>query len=132
MIKRLYRLPRKSLVTIFKAFFRHLIDYGDIICDRPWHDACALACTCPITCAGDEKPTNIKLHELILSKQNSQQLLYNIINFKLILLTLLFNSLFFQANLHCSYFLLPDIFSIVTQWGFCKCFIKKDKDRYLW
>ena len=28
-------MPRKSLITISKAFLRHLIDYGDIIYDQP-------------------------------------------------------------------------------------------------
>ena len=32
--KRRYSLPRKSLVTIYKAFLRPLIDYGDIIYDK--------------------------------------------------------------------------------------------------
>ena len=44
----------------------------------------------------------------------------NRVNFKLILQTLLFKSLFSKTNLNCSYILLLDIFSIVTQWGFCK------------
>ena len=36
VIKKLrYSLPRKSLVTIYKAFLRPLIDYGDIIYDQP-------------------------------------------------------------------------------------------------
>ena len=30
-----HSLPRKSLLTIYKAFFRLLIDYGDIIYDQP-------------------------------------------------------------------------------------------------
>ena len=30
-----HSLPRKSLLTIYKAFFRPLIDYGDIIYDQP-------------------------------------------------------------------------------------------------
>ena len=35
VIKRLrYSLPRKSLITIYKAFLRPLIDYGDIIYDQ--------------------------------------------------------------------------------------------------
>ena len=54
---------------------------------------------------------NIKLRELISPAQNSQKLVQNILiditnNFKLILLTLLFKSLFFKTNLNCSYFLL--------------------------
>ena len=32
-------MPRKSLITIHKAFLRHLIDYGDIICDQPQNDS---------------------------------------------------------------------------------------------
>ena len=36
VIKKLrYSLPRKSLLTIYKAFLRPLIDYGDIIYDQP-------------------------------------------------------------------------------------------------
>ena len=28
-------MPRKSLLTIYKAFLRPLVDYGDIIYDQP-------------------------------------------------------------------------------------------------
>ena len=36
VIKKLrYSLPRKSLITIYKAFLRPLTDYGDIIYDQP-------------------------------------------------------------------------------------------------
>ena len=36
LIKKLrYTLPRKSLITIYKAFLRPLTDYGDIIYDQP-------------------------------------------------------------------------------------------------
>ena len=43
------------------------------------------------------------------------------INFKLILLTFeLFKFLIFKTNLNCSYVVLLNIFSIDTQWGFCK------------
>ena len=36
VIKKLrHNLPRKSLVTIYKAFLRPLTDYGDIIYDQP-------------------------------------------------------------------------------------------------
>ena len=36
VIKKLrYSLPRKSLITIYKAFLRPLLDYGDIIYDQP-------------------------------------------------------------------------------------------------
>ena len=45
---------------------------------------------------------------------------HNRVNFKLILLTLLFKSLFFKTNLNCSYFLLPDIFC-----KFCKYVLSK-------
>ena len=39
-IKKLrYSLPRKSLITIYKAFIRPLIDYGDIIYDQPQNDS---------------------------------------------------------------------------------------------
>ena len=35
VIKKLrYSLPRKSLITIYKAFLRSLIDYGDIFYDH--------------------------------------------------------------------------------------------------
>ena len=40
------------------------------------------------------------------------------IHYKLILLTLLFKSLFFITNLNCSYVLLLNIFSVITQLGF--------------
>ena len=30
-----YSLPQKSLLTIYKAFLRSLVDYGDIIYDQP-------------------------------------------------------------------------------------------------
>ena len=42
---------------------------------------------------------------------------FNRINFKLILLTLLFKSFFLKTNLNWSYVLLLDIFSIITQWA---------------
>ena len=32
-------MPRKSLVTIHKAFLRPLIDYGDIIYDQPQNES---------------------------------------------------------------------------------------------
>ena len=39
VIKRLrHSLPRKSLLSIYKAFFRPLIDYGDIIYDQPQNE----------------------------------------------------------------------------------------------
>ena len=44
--------------------------------------------------------------------------LFNRIHYKVILLTLLFKSLFFITNLNCSYVLLLDIFSVVTQLSF--------------
>ena len=60
------------------------------------------------------------------SKAHPEFILIDItVNFKLILLSLLFKSLFFKTNLNCSYFLLLDIFSIVTQWGFCKYVLSK-------
>ena len=37
--KRRYSLPRKSLITIYKAFLRPLIDYGDIIYDKPQNES---------------------------------------------------------------------------------------------
>ena len=40
VIKKLrHTLPRKSLITIYKAFLRPLIDYGDIIYDQPNSDS---------------------------------------------------------------------------------------------
>ena len=40
VIKKLrYSLPHKSLVTIYKAFLRPLIDYGDIIYDQPQNES---------------------------------------------------------------------------------------------
>ena len=40
VIKKLRRyLPRKSLITIYKAFLRPLIDYGDIIYDQPENES---------------------------------------------------------------------------------------------
>ena len=40
LIKKLtYNLPRKSLVTIYKAFLKPLIDYGDIIYDQPQNES---------------------------------------------------------------------------------------------
>ena len=40
VIKKLrYNLPRKSLITIYKAFLRPLIDYGDIIYDQPQNES---------------------------------------------------------------------------------------------
>ena len=39
-IKKLrHNLPRKSLVTIYKAFLRPLIDYDDIIHDQPQNES---------------------------------------------------------------------------------------------
>ena len=34
-----YSLPPKSLVTIYKAFLRLLIEYGDIIYDQPQNES---------------------------------------------------------------------------------------------
>ena len=40
LIKKLHHsLPRKSLITIYKAFLRPLIDYGDIIYDQPQNES---------------------------------------------------------------------------------------------
>ena len=40
VIKKLrHSLPRKSLLTIYKAFLRPLIDYGDIIYDQPQNES---------------------------------------------------------------------------------------------
>ena len=32
-------LPRQSLVTVYKAFLRPSLDYGDIICDQTYNDS---------------------------------------------------------------------------------------------
>ena len=34
-----YSLPRKSLITIYKALLRPLPDYGDIIYDQPHNES---------------------------------------------------------------------------------------------
>ena len=34
-----YSLPRKSLITMYKAFLRPLIDYGDIIYDQHQYES---------------------------------------------------------------------------------------------
>ena len=40
VIKKLrYSLPRKSLITIYKALLRPLLDYGDIIYDQPYNES---------------------------------------------------------------------------------------------
>ena len=40
VIKKLrHSLPRKSLITIYKAFFRPLIDNGDLIYDQPQNES---------------------------------------------------------------------------------------------
>ena len=40
VIKKLrYNLPHKSLITIYKAFLRPLIDYGDVIYDQPQNES---------------------------------------------------------------------------------------------
>ena len=107
--------------------------------NRPWHDAQAIACACTITCANKEKEglggqwkacPKVKLHGLISLWKilNYSRIHFNGFNrshFKLILLTLLFKSLFFKTNLNCCCILLLDIFSIIMQWGFCKYFLSK-------
>ena len=40
IIKLRHNLPRKSLVTVYKAFLRPLIGYGDIIYDQPQNESC--------------------------------------------------------------------------------------------
>ena len=79
-------------------------------------------------------PPKVKLCGLISPAQNSNSLSrictnwFKRINFKLILLNLLFKSLLFKISLNCSYVLLIYIFSIITQWVSIKnVFIKKDK-----
>ena len=104
---------------------------------RPQHVVWVIACVCAITHTNHEKGSlcgwwkahpNIKLRGLLKILNSLSRIYfnwYNRVNFKLILLTLLFKSLFFKTNLNCSYFLLLDIFSIVTQWGFCKYVLSK-------
>ena len=67
VIKKLrYSLPRKSLITIYKALLRPLLDYGDIIYDQPHKESVcekvesvqykvALAITCAIQGTSREK-----------------------------------------------------------------------------
>ena len=102
---------------------------------RPWLDAQVIPHTHAITRTNQKKGglsgwwkahPKVKLHGLILPVKilNSlSRIHYNWfkrINFKMILLTLLFKSLFFfKINLNCSYVWLLDMFSTVMQWGFC-------------
>ena len=40
VIKKLrHSLPQKSLLTIYKSFLKHLIDYGDTIYDQPQNES---------------------------------------------------------------------------------------------
>ena len=40
IIKKLcHSLPRKSLITVCKAFLRHIIDYGDVIYEQPQNES---------------------------------------------------------------------------------------------
>ena len=88
---------------------------------RPWHDAWAISRPHPnISYMSWYSPCKI-----LCSSSRIYFNRYNRINFKLILLTLLFKSLIFKTNLNCSCFLLLDIFSIVMQWGFCKYVLSK-------
>ena len=34
-----HSLPRKSLITVCKAFLRHTIDYGDVIYEQPQNES---------------------------------------------------------------------------------------------
>ena len=85
---------------------------------RPWHDAPAIARTLAITRANEKgglggrwkaRP-NISCMgwycppKILNSLSRIYFNWYNRINFKLILLTLLFKSLFFKKNLNCSFF----------------------------
>ena len=83
-------------------------------------------------CVGDEKPALIwncvswyRPRKILKDSSRIYFNWFNRLNFKLILLTLLFKSLFLKSNLNCSYFLLLEIFSIVMQWGFCKYVLSK-------
>ena len=60
------------------------------------------------------------LHKILNCSSKIHFSWFNIIYFKLILLTLLLKSLFFNKNLNCSYVMLLDIFSVIMQWDFCK------------
>ena len=40
IIKKLcHSLPRNSLITVCKAFLRHIIDYGDVIYEQPQNES---------------------------------------------------------------------------------------------
>ena len=83
------------------------------------------------TCMDNEKPTLIKsysgwYHPPKVLNSSSRIYFYwnNTINFKLILLTLLFKFLFFLKKiLTAAFFWL--LFSIIMQWGFCKYVLSK-------
>ena len=104
--------------------------------NRPWHDAVPVLSPAQIkkkeSWAGNEKPAQrqscvgwYRLHKIVNSSSRIHFNWFNRIHFKLILLTLLFKSLFFKTNLNYSYNLLLDIFSFITQWGFCKYVFSK-------
>ena len=68
-----------------------------ICCSRPWHDLWVIAWVCAIICASQEYlPCKIQ--------NGLSRIHFNWFN--LILLTLLFKSLFFKTNLNCSNVLL--------------------------
>ena len=49
-------LPRKSLITIYKAFFKPLIDYGDIIYEQPQNESfCEKQYKAALAIAGADK-----------------------------------------------------------------------------
>ena len=77
-------------------------------------------------CAGWYRPFKI-LNSSSRSYFNS----FKGIDFKLILLTLLFKSLFFKTNLNCSFFVTWYIFNSYSMGLLQICFLKKYKDRYL-
>ena len=107
---------------------------------RPWHDARAIAHTRAITRGNQENGgldgrlkahPKVKLrglispHKILNISSRIHFDWFNRIHFKFILLTLLFKYLFFETNLNCSYALLLDLSSIITQCGFCKYVLLK-------
>ena len=95
---------------------------------RPWHDKWAVARSHVITHANQEKGClggwwiahpRVKRHGLISPPKILKSLSrihfnwFSIINFRLILLALLFTPLFFKTNLNCSYTLSLDIVSVI-------------------
>ena len=86
---------------------------------RPWHDTPTLSPTQikkKEVWAGNEKPA---LRKSCVGWYRPCQMLNSSsrINFNWFNITWLFKSLIFETNLNCSYILLFDIVSIITQWA---------------